>query len=203
MADSSIISEREQRKLYLRARQRVILGSIITFLIVALVVALFGAFGNFGSKNAVVSATAENNYNVVTACVARGAATASTSEVKVRVLNGTNKSGLGTAVAEELRNRGFSLQNVGDYEGSSVMERTEIRYGKKSIRHAYSIAAHFNDAILRMDDRSNTVVDVIIGSSFNDLVSTKKTPKPGTKLKNFSNCVDASKLKNLPQSKKK
>lgn len=198
MVDSTIKNEREQRKLYLRARQRVILSSVIGFLIAALVIALIGAFGFFdgGSKKVV---TSQNNYNVATACLVEGDTVMNPSEVTVRVLNGTNKSGLGTAVGEELRNRGFSLQSVGDYDSSSVVERTEIRYGKAAIRQAYTLASHFDDAILRMDDRADGTVDAIIGASFNDLISSKKTPKPGAKMDNFPNCVAADKMTNLPK----
>ncbi|WP_418969326.1 LytR C-terminal domain-containing protein [Alloscardovia omnicolens] len=197
MADSTINNEREQRKLYLRARQRMILSATIGFLVIALLISLIGAFGLF-SPSKKTSVVKESNYGVITACPVKDSVTMNPSELTVRVLNGTNKTGLGTAVGEELRNRGFNLQGVGDYDSASVLERTEIRFGKNSITQAYSIAEQFNDAILRMDNREDALIDVIIGSSFDDLIDTDKTPKVGSKITPLPNCEDVSKLKNVP-----
>ncbi|WP_018142886.1 LytR C-terminal domain-containing protein [Alloscardovia criceti] len=199
MADNTIKNEREQRKLYLRARQRMILSGTIGFLVVAVIVSLLGAFGVFSpAKKA--QGSKQTNYGVVTACPPEGAVSLNSSEITLRVLNGTNKSGLGTAVGEELRNRGFILQGVGDYESDSVMERTEIHFGANAITQAYTLAEQFNDAILRMDNRTDNLIDVVIGSSFNDLIDTTKTPKAGTAITALPNCVGADQLKDVPEA---
>ena len=98
MADSTINTEREQRKLYLRARQRMILSATIGFLVVVLIISLIGAF------------------------------------------------------------------------------------------------------ILRMDNREDNLIDVIVGSSFDDLIDTKKVPKAGSKIESLTNCEDAAQLKDVPQA---
>ena len=199
MADSTINTEREQRKLYLRARQRMILSATIGFLVVVLIISLIGAFGSFSSSKKKTT-TAATNFGVVTACAVKDSVTMNPSEITVRVLNGTNKTGLATAVGEELHNRGFNLQGVGDFDSSSVLERTEIRFGKNSITQAYTLATNFNDAILRMDNLEDNLIDVIVGSSFDDLIDTKKVPKAGSKIESLTNCEDAAQLKDVPQA---
>lgn len=199
MGDSTINTEREQRKLYLRARQRMILSATIGFLVVVLIISLIGAFGSFSSSKKKTTTTA-TNFGVATACAVKDSVTMNPSEITVRVLNGTNKTGLATAVGEELHNRGFNLQGVGDFDSSSVLERTEIRFGKNSITQAYTLATNFNDAILRMDNREDNLIDVIVGSSFDDLIDTKKVPKAGSKIESLTNCEDAAQLKDVPQA---
>ena len=198
MPDSTINTEREQRKLYLRARQRMILSATIGFLVVVLIISLIGAFGSFSSSKK--KTTTATNFGVVAACAVKDSVTMNPSEITVRVLNGTNKTGLATAVGEELHNRGFNLQGVGDFDSSSVLERTEIRFGKNSITQAYTLATNFNDAILRMDNREDNLIDVIVGSSFDDLIGTKKVPKAGSKIESLTNCEDAAQLKDVPQA---
>ena len=60
MADSTINTEREQRKLYLRARQRMILSATIGFLVVVLIISLIGAFGSFSSSKKKTTTAATN-----------------------------------------------------------------------------------------------------------------------------------------------
>ncbi|TCD54280.1 LytR family transcriptional regulator [Alloscardovia theropitheci] len=200
MADSTVKNEREQRRLYLQARQRVILSVTIGFLAVALLISLPGALGLFSPTHATKEATISTNYGVVTACPAQDTVSLNSSEVTIRVLNGTNKSGLGSAVGEELRNRGFILQSIGDYDSKTVLERTEIRFGKSALTQAYTLAEQFNDAILRMDNRNDKLIDVVIGSSFDNLISKDKTPKAGSKLSGATNCVPLDDMKDLPQA---
>ncbi|MFC0265662.1 LytR C-terminal domain-containing protein [Alloscardovia macacae] len=201
MADSSIKKEREQRRLYLRARQRMILSATIGFLVVAVILSILSlTTGLFTSRARQNAGSIEANYGVITACPVDGTTSLNPSEITLRVLNGTNKSGLGTAVGEELRNRGFNLQGVGDYDSASVLQRTEIHFGKNAITQAYTLAMQFNDAILRMDNREDALIDVVIGSSFDDLIASDKTPKVGTKLTALANCVAADKLTNVPQA---
>ncbi|MFD0704521.1 LytR C-terminal domain-containing protein [Alloscardovia venturai] len=200
MADNSVRNEREQRKLYLRARQRMILTGTVGFLVVAVLISLVGAFGVFSPAKAKSDLTVQNNFGVQTACLAQGTTMANPAEITLRVLNGTSKSGLATAVSEELHNRGFIIQGVGDYDSTQVLARTEIRFGKNAVAQAYSVASYFNDAILRMDSRDDNLIDVVIGSSFNDLIDTKLIPKTGAKLESRTNCVDVSKLQGVPQA---
>ncbi len=200
MPDSTVKNEREQRRLYLQARQRMILSATIGFLVIALLISLPGAWGVFSPSHHVQEANSSTNFGVVTACPAKDTVSLNSSDVTIRVLNGTNKTGLGSAVGEELRNRGFILQGIGDYDSSTVLQRTEIHFGKNAITQAYTLAEQFTDAILRMDDRSDKLIDVVIGSSFDNLVSKTKTPKAGSKLVGATNCVSADDLKDLPKA---
>ncbi|HEX6500803.1 MAG TPA: LytR C-terminal domain-containing protein [Micromonosporaceae bacterium] len=89
--------------------------------------------------------------------------------VKVRVLNGTGRTGLGSQVSDDFANRKFQVQKPGNakaYDGVAI-----IRYGPKTVGGAWLLRAYFlNEADTQFDvKRTDDVVDVVIGSSFQQL----------------------------------
>lgn len=118
--------------------------------------------------------------------------------VPIRVLNGTKFRGFARAVGEGLRNRGFNLIEVGNSEKS--VKRTTIYFGKKSINEAYTLAANFKDAILRMDDRQDKLIDVVLGVTFNNLKPKTDVPAAGATIVEIKGCADFNSMKDLPKS---
>lgn len=197
--------ERKARQQFVRDRQTVVFTVAIAVLAVALALSLLVFFGVIGNKTKSTGTASEPNYGVTAPCPVAGedgnALAVNTSSINVRVLNGTDKSGLADAVSSALELRGFVMQPASNYPGTEVIKRTEIVFGKNAINEAYTLAAQFNDAVLRMDDRQDKLIDVVIGSTFSDLNAEKDIHLPADKpLTKISGCVSADSMKDLPKA---
>ncbi|MCI1984402.1 MAG: LytR C-terminal domain-containing protein [Bifidobacteriaceae bacterium] len=200
----SVHSEREARKEFVRDRQRMVITVALIFLVACVVLSTLVLLGVFKSDKEKAVADATTNYGVTVPCVQKASKAPAYGDIRVRVLNGTDKSGIARAVSSALEYRGFAMQAVGDFTKNDVA-RTEIRFGSKGIKQAYTVYAQFNDAILRMDDRSNTSVDVIVGNTFDDLNTIDEISiTKGATLKSVKGCVAVSKIdtKTLPKATK-
>lgn len=173
----------------------------ICFLAVCVVLATLTLLGVFKSEKEKVVADASTNYGVTAPCAAKDSTAADYASITVRILNGTTKSGLARALGQALEYRGFVLQGVSDYSKNNTT-RTEIRFGSSAVAEAYTVYAQFNDAILRMDNRTDKLIDVIVGETFDDLNDEDQiSVTSGAKLTSLNGCVDAKKLaasKDLP-----
>ncbi len=94
-------------------------------------------------------------------------------QVTVRVFNGTKTPGLADSVTNEFKNRRFQTQkpteNKKKVDGVAVM-----RYGPEAVGSAWLLRAYFlNQADVQYDaKRKGAVVDVVIGSGFQQLATT-------------------------------
>ena len=94
-------------------------------------------------------------------------------QVTVRVFNGTDSAGLAENVTNEFKNRRFKTgkpaENKKKVDGVAVM-----RYGPEAVGSAWLLRAYFlNQADAQYDaKRKGVVVDVVIGSSFQQLATT-------------------------------
>ncbi|OXN00081.1 LytR C-terminal domain-containing protein [Bifidobacterium vansinderenii] len=204
MTTPEAFDERKARQQFVRDRQKIVFTVAIGALAIALVVSFLFYFGVLG-KTATTTNAAQPNYGVTAPCpTAADGATAKAlnpSTINVRVLNGTDKAGLADAVSESLTNRGFVSKGVSNYPGTATIKRTEIRFGKNTINEAYTLAGHFNDAILRMDDREDKLIDVVIGSTFSDLVDEDKiATKTDADLTAIEGCKAADQMGDLPKA---
>jgi hypothetical protein len=87
-------------------------------------------------------------------------------QVKVRVFNGTEQSGLATTIADDLRQRGFVISTVGnDPTSRKPVSPAEIRYGAAGAGAAQLLKAYLVGAKAVQDDRKDDLVDVAVGSS--------------------------------------
>ncbi len=187
-------NEREARKLYVHGRHRMVFTVVFSVLALILAVSIPTAMGLFDQTS---ETEAEPNYGVVAPCVATGTTAIDANKITVRVLNATDKSGLAAAVATELQSRGFNVQGSDNY--SETMDRSEIRFGKNTVAEGYTVLGNFNDAILRMDDRDDMLIDVIIGKSFYDLLDEDQvTTLPGSELQSLKNCAAADSVPDVP-----
>ncbi|BCY10758.1 LytR C-terminal domain-containing protein [Actinoplanes sp. L3-i22] len=94
------------------------------------------------------------------------------SQVKLRVLNGTKTPGLAEAVSDEFKDRGFVMQPAKDNK-TKVAQVAVIQYGPKAIGAAQWIRAYFLGEAKPeyVPTRTTDVVDVVIGSKFQDLAT--------------------------------
>jgi hypothetical protein len=187
-------AEREARREYVHYRHRLVIGFAITFLVAVVVLAALVLAGVVHTEDQEASRTTKaNNYGVTAPCPPKDAAAPAYSQITVRVLNGTTSAGLANAVNQALQLRGFSTQDVAN--STTKLDRTEIRAGKNAVTQAYVINQEFPDAILRLDDRTDMLVDVILGNSFDDLAPTSQVTKPGKKLVPLQGCMAVKKMK--------
>jgi hypothetical protein len=199
MAMNSVREERRARKVYVHERQVMVIRTAITFLVVCAVIAILGLAGLFRPVDPTQTVSQANNFGVTAPCPPANATYPNVSQTSIRILNGTTKSGLATAVGQALQNRGFRLQGVSN--STEKLGRTEIRTGAAGLPEAYLVLAQFNDASLRLDDRTDQLVDVIIGNSFSNLDKTKRAEKTaGTKITGLQGCVAANKITALPKA---
>ena len=183
--------EREARKAYVRRRQRTVFTIIGAILVVALVMSLLVSFGVI-KVDQQARAQSEPNYGVAVPCAAKnedGSAMdwSNNATVPVEVLNGTDSRGLASAVSEALKNNQFNVVRVDDFTTKNV-KRTTIYFGVNAINPAYTLNQYFTDAVMKMDDRQDRTVDVVIGASFSDLKSEKEVKKQGSKIIDVEGC---------------
>lgn len=91
------------------------------------------------------------------------------STIKINLFNGNGAPGLGSQVANELRNRSFNVGSPKDTKRYTKLAR--VTYGPKTLAAATVVDAYFlGHAEMSFDiKRTNDVVDVTIGRQFTQL----------------------------------
>ena len=194
------IDEREARRAYVHRRQRIVFTVTGAIMAVVLVLAILVTNRVINLQPRQANDAREPNYGLTAPCAAKNQDGTpmkwpENQTTKIRVLNGTEGLGLANAVNEELINRHFTImENPGNYTSSKV-QRTMIVFGEQAINNAYALARNFNDAQLVMDDRTDRLVDVVIGATFNDLRSAKAMEADGDTITDIKGCVPAEQMK--------
>lgn len=155
---------------------RIIATSVIVFLCVFLVLSFFAIsiVLNPGSPDSTASAQDQYKAPCLEPIMAADGTSESTvvypavsNSISLRVLNATELSGFGNAVAASLKIRGFSVIGADTFPGA--LNDTQIRFGRNAIREAYTLADNFYSPVLVLDDREDGLIDVVIGRTFTDL----------------------------------
>ena len=94
-------------------------------------------------------------------------------DVKINVLNGTERIGLATDIADDFRNRKFQVKKVADQK-KKIDDIAVLRYGPKGVGSAHLLRAYFLDEARYEYDpkRKDDTVDVVLGASFQQLATT-------------------------------
>lgn len=94
-------------------------------------------------------------------------------DVKINVYNGTDEAGLAGTVADDFRNRKFQVKKEGNAP-KKVDDVAVLRFGPKGVGSAHLLRAYFlNNVKLEPDlKRKDDTVDVVLGSSFQQLATT-------------------------------
>ncbi|MEV2242022.1 LytR C-terminal domain-containing protein [Micromonospora sp. NPDC049891] len=94
-------------------------------------------------------------------------------DVKVNVVNGTERPGLAADVGNSFRNRDFQVQKE-TTQKKKIDDVAVLRYGPKGVGSAHLLRAYFlGDAELEYNPkREDDIVDVVLGSSFQQLATT-------------------------------
>jgi hypothetical protein len=87
--------------------------------------------------------------------------------ISVRVFNATDEAGLAQTVADELKNRGFTIAEVAnDPTDREVTGTGEIRYGRRGEDAAAYLGVYLPQAGEYLDIRADARVDLVIGPEF-------------------------------------
>lgn len=94
----------------------------------------------------------------------------SPKEVEVNVYNATNRDGLAGRVANQLKERGFTVKTVAnDPKKAKVEGIGQLRYGSDGRKGAKLVGLHTGDVRMIQDARKRTTVDLVIGPGFKKL----------------------------------
>lgn len=100
--------------------------------------------------------------------------------VRISVYNATNESGLAGEVAEELRDRGFRVAEVGNEYFADTEFDSLIRAGGRGLRQAHTLQEHLPEAVVDLDGRNSFGVDLVLGSEHDGLQAAADVePAPG------------------------
>lgn len=100
------------------------------------------------------------------------------SMVTIQVSNASGVTGVAAQAAESLEAHGFAIYSVGNYSGTS--SSTLVRFGPGQEAEAASVAATLPGAQLLESDDLDGIVDVVLGSDFDGIVTAPA--EPGTQL---------------------
>lgn len=106
------------------------------------------------------------------------------AKVKVNVYNATQRRGLASAVATQLKKRGFSVGKVSnDPLKRTVTGLAEVRASTTGAAAARTVVAQVGQVVLVPDQRKDASVDLVLGATFKALVPPAKaaaalTPTP-------------------------
>ncbi|MTK01743.1 LytR family transcriptional regulator [Micromonospora sp. CP22] len=94
-------------------------------------------------------------------------------DVKINVLNGTDRPGLAANVGDDFRNRDFQVQKEANQK-KKIDDVAVLRYGPKGVGSAHLLRAYFlgNAELEYNPKREDDIVDVVLGSSFQQLATT-------------------------------
>ncbi|WP_341721177.1 LytR C-terminal domain-containing protein [Micromonospora sp. FIMYZ51] len=94
-------------------------------------------------------------------------------DVKLNVMNGTDRPGLAAVVGDDFRNRDFQVKKRGN-EKKQIDGVAVLRYGPKGVGSAHLLRAYFlGRAKLEYNpEREDDIVDVVLGNNFQQLATT-------------------------------
>ncbi len=168
---------RARRRRHVRERQALVFGVLLGGLAVAALGAAAVYSGSltlpflsrdFSSPEPTGLAVADSP------CPPEGATPVPYGQVGVTVFNSTNRVGLAGDTADALASRGFVIAgqaNARDGGYEAYTGTALIQFGTPGVAAAYTVAAQFDSPQLVLDDRQDSTVDVVVGSSYNALVA--------------------------------
>jgi hypothetical protein len=108
-------------------------------------------------------------------------------DVKLKVFNGTPSDGLERNVAQEFRNRKFQVKNTDKPAKAAIVNKVAVlRYGPMAYGAGHLLRAYFLDEAITQYDkkRKDDIVDVIIGTEFQQLGTTTEVNQSLMELSN-------------------
>lgn len=161
---------RGTRRRRLLERQAVIFGGLITALLALALVGLAIWFGAVPAPfNVPFSTPVPQDTTVAQPCPPDGATPVPYGQITVNVYNGTTRGGLAAATASELESRGLKIAARANDPYGRYFGATLIRAGQAGLAQAHTVAALFTGAVVQLDAREDTTVDVTLGPDYEAL----------------------------------
>lgn len=92
------------------------------------------------------------------------------AEIRLNVYNATDRNGLASATAGEMRKRGFAILDVANDPLDQVVATTaEVRANPANEAAATLVMAHVPGAVFVPDSRSDGTIDLVVGAAFEAL----------------------------------
>ncbi len=151
-------------------RQAVVFGLLIAFLAVCGIGALAiytGAIEAPFARDFTTPEVIDPLADVPAPCLPEDTLPVAYSDIEVMVLNGSGTGGIANANEEILERRGFVVTGTGNVAETA---RTQVRFGAEGVAAAYTLAAHYENVALLLDDREGTGIDLVLGTEFERLV---------------------------------
>ncbi|MDO5502569.1 MAG: LytR C-terminal domain-containing protein [Actinomycetia bacterium] len=91
-------------------------------------------------------------------------------EVTINVYNASNRSGLAGRIADELRERGFTVGRIAnDPLGAAFAQPVQVRYGEPGLFQAATLRDIVEGEQVIRDERTTTELDLVLGQNFVEL----------------------------------
>jgi hypothetical protein len=185
-------------------RQAVVYGVLVALLVVAGVGALAVYTGAYTPPFARgFTSLAATEHDVTPPCLPAvkgqpdGALPLPYSDVHLRIFNASGVVGLAGANSSVLAARGFDVGSTANY--SERVTLNELRFGRKGIVAAYTVAAQFPKMRMVLDARKGGTVDLIVGEKYDKpLDEADVTIASDAPLKNAPGCKPAKELTPAP-----
>jgi LCP family protein required for cell wall assembly len=97
-------------------------------------------------------------------------------DVKVQVLNGTERAGLAGQAARSLQAAGFNIVKVDNANEQAA--HTVVRYSSAREAHARAVAAAVPGAVLEVDPTMGTALELVLGPDFGKVAPAGGAPPP-------------------------
>ncbi|TDC48085.1 LytR family transcriptional regulator [Jiangella ureilytica] len=99
------------------------------------------------------------------------------AEVQINVYNATDRNGLASAVAGQVRDRGFVVVDVdNDPLGRDITGTAEVRSGPAAQAAAELVATLVAGAVYVPDERTEATIDLVLGDAFEALADPAAPP---------------------------
>lgn len=160
---------RAARRRHLQQRQTVIFGTLIAAMLVVGLASGAMWVGILPSPfNVAIKSPEPTASGATVLCPPDGATFVPLADITANVLNGTSRAGLAASTSADLADRGLTIDQEANAEARYVGD-AEIVAGIEGMAAAFTVAELFNDAIIEMDSRGGTTVDIILGQDFEAL----------------------------------
>lgn len=165
------------RQLYRRKRQQretVVFTISAALMVIALLVGMLMAlgiiplpFGNTFSEKKPVARISQ------VPCVPEGSKPTDPKDSTVVVLNGTDKAGMATEVAGNLKGRGYKIGETGNAPTGEFTGAARIRTGTSGVAAAYTLAVAVPGSSVVLDGTASSGLELTLGNEFAKLEDTK------------------------------
>ena len=101
------------------------------------------------------------------------------AEIELNVYNATDRNGLASSIAGEMRARGFAILDVAnDPSGREITGTAEVRAHLDSQAAVSLVMAQVPGAVFVADNRTDGTIDLVVGAAFEALTPPGGAPAP-------------------------